>query len=432
VPVLAPDEADAPPIDPNAVPAAGTGQGQRPRLPTTFAAFAHRNFTLYWFGNLTSLIGTWMQNIATGWLVLTLTNSAFYVGLNSAVTWLPAWLVSLPAGALADRYNKRNILIITQALLAVSALLLAILTWTHAITIHHILIIAFVSGLVVSINSPVIQSFVPELVGHRDVLNAIALNSTMFNAARIVGPAIAGALLGIIGPGGCFGLNAASFLAIIVALAFIRHPHPAHRPTGESVWKRITTGLSFVRGHPDVLTLIILVGVFSSFGIVYLPLMPVFARDVYHSDARGYGLMMTAIGIGAVIGGLTLATISRTRHKGRILVLGTFVLSLVLIGYSFVRSLPLAIFVLVLMGFCQITISSLTNTLIQTLSPAHVRGRVMSIFTLAFNGMFPIGSFFAGAVAQKLGAPAATFAGGCVVLLSIGAMLWLRPQLKQL
>jgi MFS family permease len=426
-PPSAPDESYPAIVEPEP-----SAPNERPDAAGTFAAFKHRNFTLYWFGNLASLIGTWMQNIATGWLVLSLTNSAFYVGLNSALTWLPAWIVSLPAGALADRYSKRNIMIVTQSLLAVSALVLAVLTWTGTITIHHILLIAVISGFIVNINSPVTQSFVPELVGHKDVLNAIALNSTMFNAARIIGPSIAGVLLGVIGPGGCFGLNSASFLAIIIALAFIRIERPPRLETGHSIWRRLTSGLSFVRGHADVRTLIILVSVFSSVGMVYLPLMPVFARDVLHGGVRGYGIMMTCIGIGAVIGGLTLATISRTRHKGRILIGGTFALALLLIGFSFIRLMPLALVALVLMGFCQTTISSLTNTLIQTLAPEQVRGRVMSVFTLAFNGMFPVGSFLAGSIAQKLGAPAATFAGGCAVLVSMVAVLIYRPQLRSL
>jgi MFS family permease len=400
--------------------------------PDTFAAFRHRNYRIYWFGAFFSLIGTWMQNIASGWLVLQLTNSPFYVGLNSTVTWLPAWFVSLPAGVLADHFNKRNLMIVTQSILAVLALVLAVLTWTGTVTITHILILAALSGLVVTVNSPVVQSLVPELVGRRDVLNAIALNSTMFNSARIVGPAIAGMLIGVVGAGGCFGINSASFLAIIVALAFIRLP-PRTRPAGgESVWRRMAIGLRVVRDHADIRTLIVLIAVFSSVGILYLPLMPVFARDVLRSGPGGYGLMMTAIGVGAVLGGLTLATFSRTARPGQVLTWGTVALGLLEIGFSFARTLPLALALLVLIGFCQTSIASLGNTLIQTLAPDETRGRVMSVYTLAFNGMFPVGSFIGGAIAQKAGAPAATFAGGCAVLVSIGLVTLLRPQLRRL
>jgi MFS family permease len=400
--------------------------------PDTFAAFRHRNYRIYWFGAFFSLIGTWMQNIASGWLVLQLTNSPFYVGLNSTVTWLPAWFVSLPAGVLADHFNKRNLMIVTQSILAVLALVLAVLTWTGAVNITHILILAALSGLVVTVNSPVVQSLVPELVGRRDVLNAIALNSTMFNSARIVGPAVAGMLIGVVGAGGCFGINSASFLAIIVALAFIRLP-PRTRPAGgESVWHRMAIGLRVVRDHADIRTLIVLIAVFSSVGILYLPLMPVFARDVLRSGAGGYGLMMTAIGVGAVLGGLTLATFSRTARPGQVLTWGTVALGLLEVGFSFARTLPVALALLVLIGFCQTSIASLGNTLIQTLAPDETRGRVMSVYTLAFNGMFPVGSFIGGAIAQKAGAPAATFVGGCAVIVSIGLVTLLRPQLRRL
>jgi MFS family permease len=401
-------------------------------LPPTFAAFAHRNYRLYWFGNLTSLIGTWMQSIATGWLVLTLTNSPFFVGLNSTLAWLPAWFVSLPAGAMADRLDKRKLMIWTQSVLALFALLLAVLYWTHILTIYHVLVISCLSGFAATMNGPIAQSLVPDLVGRKNVLNAVALNNAMFNSARIIGPAIAGVLLGTIGPGGCFGINSASFLAIIGALWVIRLPRPEPRGPGESVWQQILAGLRFVRGHRDIRTLVIMTAVFSSFGIVYLPLMPVFARDVFHAGAREYGVMMTCIGIGAVVGGLTLATMSKTRHKGRILILGTLGLGLLSVAISFVRDLRLALPLIVLIGFCQTSITSLTNTLIQTLAPEHVRGRALSVYMLAFNGMFPLGSFAGGAIAQKYGAPAATLVGGCAVLVSLAAVSIFAPQVRKL
>jgi MFS family permease len=401
-------------------------------LPATFAAFAHRNFRLYWFGNLTSLIGTWIQNIATGWLVLQLTNSPFFVGLNSTVMWLPAWIVSLPAGAMADRFDKRNLMVRTQSVLAVFALALAVLYWAKVLTIYHVLVISCLSGFVVTLQGPVAQALVPDLVGRRDVMNAIALNSTMFNSARIIGPAIAGVLLGTIGPGGCFGINAASFLAIIVALWLIRLPPPRPHDSTESVARRILAGLKYVKGHRDIRTLVIMMAVFSSFGLVYLPLMPVFARDVLHADARGYGLMMTCIGIGAVFGGLTLATVSKTKHKGRILVFGTLSLGTLIVLFSFIRDFRLALPVIVLIGFCQTSIASLTNTLVQTLAPDYIRGRALSVYLLAFTGMFPIGSFLAGAIAEKFGAPAATLVGGSAVLVSLAAVSVFAPHVRKL
>lgn len=401
-------------------------------LPRTFAALGGRNFRLYWFGNVLSLIGTWMQNIARGWLVLQLTNSPFLVGLETTVAWLPAWFVSLPAGALADRLDKRKLLMAGQAALAVMAAVLAVLTFTGVVTIWHLLVVSGISGFIVAINSPVRHAIIPELVGKDNLLNGIALSAAAFNGARIIGPSIAGAVLGVIGAGGCFAINSASFLAIIIALAFVRLEHVPPPPDEESIWQRILFGLRFVRNHPDIRVLMLMAGVFASFGVIYLPLMPVFARDVFHAGARGYGIMMTAVGAGALAGLLTLATLSRTRHRGRILVGGTLALAALLLVYSFLRSFGAAIVVLVCIGFCQSTVASLTNTLIQTLAPDHVRGRVMSIFTMSFLGMFPIGSLVAGAVAQQWGAPASTILGGCAILVSLAVVNLARPQIRRL
>ncbi len=381
---------------------------------------------------MVSFVGTWMQNVAKSWLVLSVTNSAFFVGLDSAMNWLPVWFVSLPAGVLADRFNKRNLMMITQSCLAFFALLLAILTWTKVITITHILIISGLAGIFVALNAPVAQTLVPELVNHQDVLNAIALNSSMFNVARMIGPAIAGSLLTFSGPAPVFALNAASFLAIILALAFIRLNKPAMKNNHEPMLSQLISGLRFVKSHPDIRILLLMTGVFSSFGIAYIPLMPVLARDVLNQGARGYGLMMTSLGAGALIGGLTLATVSKTPHRGRILLSGTLILGTLLILFSFCRGFIFALIFLVLIGFCQTSIASLTNTLIQTISPDYIRGRAMSIFSLFFNGMFPVGSLIAGAIAQAKGACFALLISGIIVLLSLIAVNLIRPQLRHI
>lgn len=401
-------------------------------LPRTFAALRIHNFRLYWFGQLISFIGTWMQNVAANWLILDLTGSAFFVGLNSTLTWMPSWLLTLPAGVLADRVNKRHIMILTQSALAILAMLLAVLTWTGTITITHMLVIGCLSGFVVAVNAPVVQAIIPELVRGRDVLNAVALNSIMFNSARIIGPSVAGIVLGAFGPGACFGLNSLSFLAIIIPLALIRLSTPSHSADAGTPWRRMTSGLGFVRRNADVRTLILLVAVFSSLGVTYLPLLPVYAREVFAAGPRGYGLMMAMVGIGAVAGGLTIASLSRTRQRGRILLAGSILFGGLLIGLSLTRRFGLGLLLLVLIGFCQANITSLSNTMIQTLTPDHIRGRVMSVFVLAFNGMFPLGSFLAGSIAQQWGAPAATLVGGAGVLSSVVLALLLRPQLSAL
>ncbi|MCX7731962.1 MAG: MFS transporter [candidate division WOR-3 bacterium] len=402
------------------------------RLPATFAAFRHRNFRLYWFGNMISFTGTWMQNVAKSWLVLSVTNSPFFVGLDSAMNWLPVWLVSLPAGVLADRFSKRNLMLITQSVLAFFALLLAILTWTRVINIYQILAISFLAGIFVALNAPVAQTLVPDLVNRKDVLNAIALNSSMFNLARMVGPAIAGSLLTFSGPAPVFAINAASFLAIILALALIRLDKPVNNIQHEPILTQLITGLRYVRSHPDIRLLILLIGIFSSFGIVYIPLLPVIARDVLGQGARGYGLMMTSLGAGAVTGGLTLATLSKTRHRGKILLAGTLTLGILLLIFSFCRSYQFALILLLLVGFCQTSIASLTNTLIQTLAPDYIRGRVMSIFSLFFNGMFPLGSLIGGAIAQRWGTCPALLVAGIVVLTTLALVMLIRPQLRHI
>ncbi len=401
-------------------------------LPRTFAAFRHRNYRLFWFGNAVSLTGTWMQNIARGWLVLQLTNSPFLVGLETTIAWLPAWIVSLPAGVLADHFNKRNLLIIGQSLLAVLAMVLAVLTWTGVINIYYILVISGLTGFIVAVNAPVRHSIIPELVGKKDLLNGIALNGAVWNTARIIGPSIAGVAIGVIGAAGCFAINSVSFLAIIITLAFVRLEQVKPPATSESVWQKIAVGLRFVKSHKDIRVLMIMAAVFSSFGIAHIPLMPVFARDVFHAGPKGYGIMMASMGVGALTGLLIIATISRTRHRGWILLFGTLAFSVLLVAYSLARSFTAGVVLLAAMGLSQSTVASLTNTTIQTLAPDHIRGRVMSIFTLCFLGMFPLGSLLAGAIAQKFGAPASAMLGGCAVFISLVLISLLRPQIRRL
>ncbi|MFO7639263.1 MAG: MFS transporter [bacterium] len=401
-------------------------------LPRTFAAFHSRNYRLYWFGNAVSLVGTWMQNVARGWVVLQLTNSPLLVGLETSITWLPALFISLPAGVIADRYNKRNLMVITQALLAVLALALAVLYWAGMLRIGHILVISALTGVIIAFNSPVRLAIVSELVDRKLVLNAVALNSAVFNAARIIGPSIAGVALGTIGAGGCFAINSVSFLGIIIALAFVRIEHVPPAPTGESVWQRIAGGLRFVGRHPDIRVLMVMIAVFSSFGIVYLPLMPVFARDVFGAGPGGYGLMMASLGVGALAGVLVLATISHTRHRGRILIAGTTLLGLFLVVFGLVREFRAGMLVLVALGFCQSSVASLTNSIIQELAPQEFRGRVMSVFALSFNGIYPFGSFLAGAIAQRFGAPVSALVGGCVVLVSLVVVNLVHPGIRRL
>jgi MFS family permease len=401
-------------------------------LPRTFQALRHRNFRLFWFGQLISLSGTWMQSIAQSWLVLDLTRSAFMLGLVSTMGMLPVLLFALPAGAIADRVNKRNLLIITQVVMMVLAFILATLTALHMVRVWHIITLAALLGIANAFDMPCRQAFVIEMVGHDDLLNAVALNSTMFNAARIVGPAVAAILIGAVGTAACFYINGASFIAVIVGLAMMRIQFEPPPPKEESIFHDMLEGLSYIRHHTVILTIIAIVAVFSVFGMPYAMLMPVFAREVLHTGARGYGLLMTATGVGAVVGALTLATFSHIKQRGRLIVASSIVFIVFINLFAASRSLALAIPLLAVVGFTMVNQAAAGNALLQTLAPNDLRGRVMGVFSMMFLGFAPFGSFQAGLVAQHLGAPAALIIGSAVMSLTVALILILRPEIRNL
>ena len=270
----------------------------------SFGALAHRNFRLFFLGQGVSLIGTWMQNIAQGWLVLELTNSPFYVGLVAAVGSLGVLLLTLYAGVVVDRTNKHRLVILTQSLSMLPAFALALLVWSRTVAVWHVAALAAFLGVVNAFDIPARQAFIVDLVGKDDLINAIALNSSAFNAARVIGPAVAGVLIGALGVGACFFLNGLSYLAVIAGLLAMRLPSYTARPRSGSAWAGLSEALAFIRGERTVFALVVLMALFSIFGFPYFVIMPVFARDVLHRGAAGYGLMMTAVGIGALVGAL--------------------------------------------------------------------------------------------------------------------------------
>lgn len=398
----------------------------------TFRALRHRNFRLFWTGQLVSLVGTWMQSIAQGWLVLRLTDSAWLLGLVSAAGSLPILFLSLPGGVAADRVDKRRLLLVTQATSMALALTLALLTATGWVRVWHIMVLAFGLGVVNAFDVPGRQSFVIELVGPDDLLNAIALNSSIFNGARIAGPALAGILIGLVGEAGCFLFNCLSYLAVLASLLLMELP-PRNPPlTAESAWTRLVEGLRYLVAEPILLVLEGLIGLYSVFALSYVVLMPIFARDILRTDSRGFGLLMAATGVGALAGALTLASLGDFRRRGRLVMAGALALPAFLLAFSFSRSFHLSLALLVGAGWAMITHAATTNTLIQARVPDRLRGRVMSVYALMFLGMSPLGALQAGAVANALGAPAAVRIG---VLLSGGAALtlfWRLPQLRRL
>jgi MFS family permease len=397
------------------------------RFWTTFRSLRHRNFRLYWFGQMISLIGTWMQSMAQGWLVLRLSNSPFLLGVVGAFASLPVFFFSLPAGVLADRAKKRKILIITQTGAMILAFILAFLTFTGLVKVWHVMILALCLGMVNAFDMPTRQSFVKEMVGKEDLLNAIALNSFIFNAARILGPAAAGILISLVGEAGCFFLNGLSFLAVIASLLLMRMQDLVYRSDNSSFLASFKQGVSYIRGNKRVLALIIMVSAMSIFGFSYAVLMPIFARDIIKAGPAGLGFLMSAIGIGAITAGLGLAS-RKAEEKLKYMQTGIIVFFVSVFAFSFSNMLPLSLLLLVATGWGMISIIATCNTLLQEIIPDELRGRVLSFYTMMFIGTMPLGSFLAGTLGQTLGVIWAVRTGS---LLCVGISLFLFKKFIQ-
>lgn len=363
---------------------------------------------------LVSLIGTWIQQVAQSWLVFELTNSVFLLGLVGFLSSIPILILSLFGGILADRLNKRSILIATQTIFMFLAFILATLTQFKLITPHQIMIIAVLNGIVMAFDAPARQSIVVELVGKRHLFNAIALNSVSFNSSRIIGPAFAGILIATIGMSGCFYINGVSFLAVIVALYFIKVGHIHNPPKPSSALVDLKEGLNFIKNDRLILALIAMVGVVSLFGVAHVVLMPVFANDVLKVGVKGLGVLMSAAGCGALFGALILARLGDFQYKGKLLLSSAMIFSLSLIIFSLSKVYLLSIFALILVGFSSVTAIALVNTLLQTKVEDKFRGRVMSVFMVTFAGMMPFGNLIAGGLAHAMGVSFAVMAGGIV------------------
>ena len=394
-----------------------------------FGALTHRNFRLFSFGQAVSLTGTWMQTVAQGWLVLELTNSPFYVGLVSALGSLGVLLFSLYAGVVADRTDKRRTVLTTQSLSMLQAFALAALVWTHAITIGHVVALAAFLGVVNGFDIPTRQAFVVEMVGKDDLMNAIALNSSLFNATRIVGPAIAGVLIGTLGVGACFFVNGASYIGVIAALLAMRLPPFIPRGATATAWAGFREAVRFIRSDRRVSTLVGLTAVLSIFGFPFLVLIPVFARDILRAGATGYGILMAAVGLGAMLGALGVAVLGLRIAKGRLLVAAGTSFGALVALFAASPAFSLSVALLALAGCAMIVNNALTNTLVQTIVPDHLRGRVMGFYSFVFVGMAPLGSFQAGAFAERIGTPWAVAAGGVVCALAVAAAAWRVPEL---
>ncbi|MFH0917190.1 MAG: MFS transporter [bacterium] len=398
-----------------------------------FRSLGGRNYRLFWFGQLVSLAGTWMQDVALSWLVLSLTQSPVALGWTMTIRFLPALLFSLYGGVLADRLPKRQTLIVAQCVQLLVALTLAILTSTELITVALIYALAGVRGLIDAVEGPTRQAFVPEMVGTADLSNAVALNSTQFNAARIAGPAVGALVISTLGLAACFFLNAASFLAVIFALLAMRPSelHPVARAPLDRSLRQIRDGLRYARSTPDVVVILIVMGAIGTFGYNFQTLLPLVTKYLLDSGASSLALLTSSMGAGAVAAGLIVAYRGRSTQRLLLGAAAGFAVLLFLVGLSGWRSVTMGLMFLV--GVSGVLFMITANTRLQLLVPGHMRGRVMGIYVLLFIGTTPIGSILIGQLAEHLGVRTTvlTMAGLCAVGVIAGT-LYARRQDKGL
>jgi MFS family permease len=401
-------------------------------LDQTFASFKYRNYRLWFIGQLASLIGTWMQLTAQGFLVFELTHSAAYLGYVGFAGGVPSLVFSLYGGVISDRMSRRNMLIITQTSMLILAFILAGLTFAGVVQPWHILVLAVLLGIANAFDAPPRLAFVLELVDRKDMTNAIALNATMFNAATAVGPAIAGLAYAAFGPAWCFTINGLSFVAVIVALAMMRVQPLASRPRAASTLADLQEGLRYAVSHSVIRVLILVASVSSLFGLGYVTLLPAWAVNVLGGNSATNGFLQSARGIGALLGALMIATLGHFRFRGRVLTFGSLLFPLLLLAFAFVRWLPLSLLILVGVGWSFIMMFNLANALVQSHVPDALRGRVMSIYNLGFQGMMPLGALLIGPLASLTNEPVAVVITA-VIALAFGAWLWLRaPEVRRL
>jgi MFS family permease len=397
-----------------------------------FSSLSVRNFRIYWFGMFVSLIGTWIQAVAQSWLVFELTKSAFLLGVVGFLSSIPVFLLSLFGGVVADRMNKRNILIATQTAFMFLAFLLAVLTQMKLITPQEIMFIALLNGVVMAFDAPSRQAVVVELVGKENLFNAIALNSVAFNSSRIIGPALAGVLVAVIGMSGCFYLNGISFLAVIIALFLIKTRNRSRGDKNNTALKDLKDGLIFVKNNRLILALIAMVGIVSLFGVAYVILMPIFADEVLKVGARGLAVLMSSAGLGALIGALLLARLGDFKYKGKFLFLSSLVFSLSLVLFSLSKIYLLSILTLIFIGCSSVTAIAIINTILQTRVSDEYRGRVMSVFMLTFAGMMPFGNLISGTLAQAFGVSFAVLINGIICTVFLAAINIAYPKIRNI
>jgi MFS family permease len=403
------------------------------RYGTTFSAMRYPNYRRWFIGQVLSLMGTWMQSVAQGWLVYDLTGSKLALGTISFIGSLPTLVLMLPAGAVADRVSRRKMMLITQTVMMICAFILAFFTGTKSLQVWYIAVLGFILGIAGAFDAPARLALTVELVDdRRDLQNAIALNSTMFNLARVVGPAIGGLVLAAVGATWCFILNGLSFVAVLVALWGMHLNETVKPPRTRRMTAEIGDGLHYVWDTKIVRAMVALVAVTSIFGFSYSVLMPAYAVDVLGVGEAGLGALTAAVGAGALIGSLTVASLTRSRRKGWQLTFGSLLFPIALFAFALSRNLVLSLAILVVVGFGFIIQNTTSNTLVQMLVPDHLRGRVMSVYSMMFIGTMPIGSLLAGSLAQIYGTSLTIIFGASVTLLFALFVVFFIPQVRRL
>jgi MFS family permease len=396
-----------------------------------FRALYSRNYRLFFGGQGVSLIGTWMQQIAMSWLVYRMTNSAFFLGLIGFSSQICSFFFSPFAGVLSDRWNRHRILVATQSLSMIQAFILAALALTGAVTVLHLILLALFLGFVNAFDMPTRQAFVVEMVEKREDLgNAIALNSFLFNGARLVGPSIAGILISILGEGMCFLLNGLSFLAVIIALLSMKMTSHKGEITKTQVLQGFKEGVIYGLGFPPIRSILIFLGWISLVGTANTTLLPIFAKNILHGGPQTYGFLMAAIGVGAIIGAIFLAARKSVLGLGRIIIIASSIFGIGLISFSLSHILWLSLSLLLLAGFGMMVHMASSNTILQTLVDDDKRGRVMSLYVMAFMGMAPFGSLAGGSLAGKIGAPYTLIIGGASCILGSFLFTKILPSLR--
>jgi MFS family permease len=396
----------------------------------TFKALNHRNYRLWFFGQMFSLFGTWMQSSAQGFFIFELTHSVFYLGLMGFMTGLPSWLFMLYGGVVSDRFPRKKIIFTTQFSMMLLALILAGLYFTGLIKPWHILVLSFLLGTANAFDAPARQSFVVDLVPRDDLNNAIALDATMFNASIVVGPALGGIVYALVGPGWCFMINALSFIAVLGGLLLMRIEYQKISAGKPSAFSDIKEGLLYVSKKPAILGVFSAIACFSVFGLSFINLLPAWAVNVLHGNSETNGLLHAARGFGALLVALSVASIGIIRVKGRILTMGTFLVPFFVLLFSLISYAPLSIAVIIIVGISGMLVSNMCMTLLHNLTADEFRGRVLSIYNLVFSGFLPFGALWIGTAAGLFGEQAAIIISAGLAFLGAVAIWKIFPKLR--